>query len=130
MCYVIVYLLTCQTPTIAFAIKINKITRGSTKAVNVSSCSSNRANTCAKNDKNNTFQQSIDIQPNEYLAEIFFFFIDEHFAYFQSYARYSSIKINALTNEIIAANNKILTKRSSNCSITNCQMVFPGVYKK
>lgn len=35
-----------------------------------------------------------------------------------------------LTNEIIAANNKILTKRSSNCSKTNCQMVFPGGYKR
>ena len=39
------FLLTCQTPTMAFAIKINKMTKGSTKAVNESSCSSNRANT-------------------------------------------------------------------------------------
>lgn len=38
-------MLTCHTPTIAFAIKINKITKGSTKAVNESSWSSNRANT-------------------------------------------------------------------------------------
>lgn len=35
-----------------------------------------------------------------------------------------------LTNEIIAANNKILTKRSSNCSNTNCQIVFPRFEKK
>lgn len=30
-----------------------------------------------------------------------------------------------LTKEIIAANSKILTKRSSNCSKINCQIVFP-----
>lgn len=30
-----------------------------------------------------------------------------------------------LTNDIIAANNKILTSRSSNCSKTSCQMDFP-----
>lgn len=38
-------LITCQTPTTAFAIKINRITKGSTNAVNESSCSSKRANT-------------------------------------------------------------------------------------
>lgn len=40
--------LTCHTPTTAFAIRINKITKGSTNAVNVSfksSCSSNKART-------------------------------------------------------------------------------------
>lgn len=37
----------------------------------------------------------------------------------------TSCSLVKLTNEIIAANNKILTKRSSNCSKTNCQMVFP-----
>lgn len=30
-----------------------------------------------------------------------------------------------LTNEIIAANSKILTKRSSNCSRTNCHILLP-----
>jgi len=35
----------CHTPTTALAIRISKITRGSTNAVNVSSCSSNRART-------------------------------------------------------------------------------------
>lgn len=31
-----------------------------------------------------------------------------------------------LTNEIIAAKSKIFTKRSSNCSNTSCQIVFPS----
>lgn len=35
-----------------------------------------------------------------------------------------------LTKDIIAANSKILTSRSSNCSKTNCQMDFPGRRKK
>jgi len=30
-----------------------------------------------------------------------------------------------LTKEIIAANRRILTRRSSNCSRTSCQMDFP-----
>jgi hypothetical protein len=34
--------------------------------------------------------------------------------------------LRILTNEIIAANNKILTKRSSNCSSTNCHIVLPS----
>lgn len=34
--------------------------------------------------------------------------------------------IKQLTNEMIAASNKILTKRSSNCSRTNCHIVFPS----
>lgn len=34
--------------------------------------------------------------------------------------------IYILTNEIIAANNKILTKRSSNCSSTNCHIDLPS----
>lgn len=33
--------------------------------------------------------------------------------------------VGVLTNEIIAANNRIFTKRSSNCSRTNCQMDLP-----
>lgn len=37
---------TCQTPTMALAIRISKITKGSTKAVKASSCSSNKAKTC------------------------------------------------------------------------------------
>lgn len=41
-------LLTCQTPTMALAIRISKITKGSTKAVIVPSPSSNQANTCNK----------------------------------------------------------------------------------
>lgn len=35
-----------------------------------------------------------------------------------------------LTNDIIAANNKILTRRSSNCSKTNCHMDFPANKRK
>ena len=31
-----------------------------------------------------------------------------------------------LTNEMIAANNRILTKRSSNCSSTNCHIDLPS----
>lgn len=30
-----------------------------------------------------------------------------------------------LTNDIIAANSKIFTKRSSNCSSTNCHILLP-----
>jgi hypothetical protein len=37
---------TCHTPTIALAMRISNITKGSTKAVIWSSCSSNRARTC------------------------------------------------------------------------------------
>lgn len=35
----------CQTPTTALAIRMSRMTKGSTKAVNASSCSSNKANT-------------------------------------------------------------------------------------
>lgn len=38
----------------------------------------------------------------------------------------SLLVISILTNEIIAANNKILTKRSSNCSSTNCHIDLPS----
>lgn len=38
-------ILTCHTPTTALAIRINKITKGSTNAENASSCSSNKAKT-------------------------------------------------------------------------------------
>ncbi|CRK87103.1 CLUMA_CG000904, isoform A [Clunio marinus] len=38
-------ILTCHTPTTALAIKISKITNGSTNA-STPSCSSKRANTC------------------------------------------------------------------------------------
>lgn len=37
-----------------------------------------------------------------------------------------TIECVILTNEIIAANNKILTKRSSNCSRINCHIVLPS----
>lgn len=36
---------TCHTPTTALAIRIRRITKGSTKAVKAPSCSSNKANT-------------------------------------------------------------------------------------
>lgn len=45
MFYIDIYRLTCHTPTTALAIRISKITKGSTKAENASSCSSNKANT-------------------------------------------------------------------------------------
>lgn len=32
-----------------------------------------------------------------------------------------------LTKDIIAANNKILTSRSSNCSRTSCQIDLPKI---
>jgi len=35
----------CQTPTTALAMRMSRMTKGSTKAVNASSCSSNKANT-------------------------------------------------------------------------------------
>lgn len=38
-------MLTCQTPTMAFAMRISRMTKGSTKAVTVSSPSSNQART-------------------------------------------------------------------------------------
>lgn len=38
----------------------------------------------------------------------------------------SPVRSRILTNEIIAAKSKILTKRSSNCSKTSCQIVFPS----
>ena len=38
---------------------------------------------------------------------------------------YYGINYSILTNEIIAANNKIFTKRSSNCSKTNCHIDLP-----
>lgn len=44
----ITLILTCHTPTTAFAIKISKITNGSTNA-STPSCSSKRANTCEWN---------------------------------------------------------------------------------
>ena len=66
--------LTCQTPTIALAIKMRRMTKGSTNAVMDSSSSSKKAK----------------------------------------------------TKEIIAASNRILTRRSSNCSKTNCQMDLPS----
>lgn len=37
--------LTCQTPTMALAMRIKRMTKGSTKAVTVSSPSSNQAST-------------------------------------------------------------------------------------
>ena len=37
----------CQTPTQAFAMRIRRITSGSTNALKLSSCSSNHASTCA-----------------------------------------------------------------------------------
>lgn len=43
--------LTCQTPTMAFAMRISRMTKGSTKAVMVSSPSSNQARTCTKHEK-------------------------------------------------------------------------------
>lgn len=70
--------LTCHTPTIALAIRISKMTKGSTNAEKAPSCSSNKAN----------------------------------------------------TNEIIAANNKILTRRSSNCSSTSCHIDLPANNKQ
>lgn len=39
---------------------------------------------------------------------------------------FSCIEI-ILTNEIIAANNKILTKRSSNCSRISCHNALPAM---
>uniref|UniRef100_A0A224XX29 Uncharacterized protein n=1 Tax=Panstrongylus lignarius TaxID=156445 RepID=A0A224XX29_9HEMI len=66
--------LSCHTPTMALAIRIRRITKGSTKAVSWSSCSSN----------------------------------------------------NARTKEMMAANNKIFTNRSSNCSNTNCHIDLPS----
>jgi hypothetical protein len=39
-------MLTCHTPTMALAMRISNITKGSTKAVIWSSCSSNKARTC------------------------------------------------------------------------------------
>ena len=67
-------ILTCQTPTIALAIKIRRMTKGSTNAVMDSSSSSKKAK----------------------------------------------------TKEMIAASKRILTRRSSNCSKTNCQMDLPS----
>ena len=50
--------LTCQTPTTAFAMRINKMTKGSTKAVICSSVSSNQARIYIINPStaNSTFQ--------------------------------------------------------------------------
>uniref|UniRef100_A0A6B0V2Y3 Putative secreted protein n=1 Tax=Ixodes ricinus TaxID=34613 RepID=A0A6B0V2Y3_IXORI len=64
----------CQTPTTALAIRMRRMTKGSTKAVMESSCSSN----------------------------------------------------SARTNEITAANNKIFTRRSSNCSSISCHKGLPS----
>ena len=66
--------LTCQTPTMALAIKMSRITKGSTNAV---------------------------IDP-------------------------SSSSKNASTKEITAASNKILTRRSSNCSNTRVKRDLPS----
>lgn len=41
-------------------------------------------------------------------------------------SRATTDDVGILTNEIIAANNRILTKRSSNCSSTNCHIDFPS----
>lgn len=41
-------LLTCHTPTTALAMRIRRMTKGSTKAVTVSSPSSNQASTCGE----------------------------------------------------------------------------------
>ena len=45
MLYKMQSVFTCQTPTIAFAMRIRRITKGSTNAVMVSSPSSNQAST-------------------------------------------------------------------------------------
>ena len=66
--------LTCHTPTMALAIKMSRITKGSTNAV---------------------------IDP-------------------------SSSSKNASTKEITAASNKILTRRSSNCSNTRVKRDLPS----
>lgn len=42
--------LTCHTPTTALAMRISRMTNGSTKAVTVSSPSSNQASTCRRTD--------------------------------------------------------------------------------
>lgn len=59
-------LLTCQTPTMALAIRISKITKGSTKAVIVSSPSSNQANTYRK--KNKVMSQQIPFDLIKYFT--------------------------------------------------------------
>ena len=66
--------ITCQTPTMALAMRMRRMTKGSTKAVTVSSSSSKKAN----------------------------------------------------TKEMMAANRRIFTSRSSNCSMTNCQRDLPS----
>ena len=43
--------LSCQTPTMALAMRISKMTKGSTNAVTVSSFSSKKAKTCVKKNK-------------------------------------------------------------------------------
>lgn len=47
--------LTCQTPTIALAIRISNITKGSTNAVMVSSPSSNQASTYKRKTEKNKY---------------------------------------------------------------------------
>ena len=87
---------------------MSKITKGSTKAVTPSipsSCSSNNANTYER------YQRHI--------AKLSKFVINQR----------QSIKPNCireLTKEMIAASNKILTNKSSNCSRTSCHKVFPS----
>lgn len=39
-----------------------------------------------------------------------------------------NVSIMLLTKDIIAANNRILTSRSSNCSRTSCQIDLPENY--
>lgn len=58
--------LTCQTPITALAMRIRRITRGSTKAVVVSSPSSNKANTYKNiQDKSiNIFRAQVTFFPN------------------------------------------------------------------
>ena len=82
--------LSCQTPTQALAIKMSKMTKGSTKAV-IESSSSKKAKTY-----------------NKVISVLF------------------SHLFSTLTNEMIAASNKILTRRSSNCSSTSSHRLLPS----
>lgn len=60
---------TCQTPTMAFAIRISRMTKGSTKAVTVSSPSSNQASTCTTETGNPSINTIYTVLRDQYVQE-------------------------------------------------------------
>lgn len=133
-------LFTCHTPTIALAMRMRRMTKGSTKAVIVPSPSSNQARVYETEDKTKR-KVNVCVQCRSVLLKLISFVcISSRVKLIQTpssslldyvnlsvyvFARVLCRQLCFLTKEMHAASSKIRTSRSSNCSRTSSHSDFP-----